>query len=80
MRESPSARAMVAVLKAARIERGLSIDDVAYRSGVPREVCAEIENLAHMIDLGELSALAPAVGMTAVEVLVVGETAAAASE
>ncbi|MGO4201931.1 hypothetical protein AB4Z09_09235 [Rhodococcus sp. TAF43] len=38
-------------------------------SGVSREVYTAIENLAHSVDIRELSALTPVLGLTAAEVL-----------
>ncbi|WP_181818817.1 hypothetical protein [Rhodococcus sp. AG1013] len=39
------------------------------RSSVSREVYTAIENLAHSVDIRELSVLAPVLGLTAAEVL-----------
>lgn len=77
VRDSPSARAIAITLKEARIARGLTVDDVVEGSGVAREVYTAIENLAHSVDIGELSALAPVVGLTVVEVLDAGQKAEA---
>lgn len=69
VRDSPTARAITITLKEARIARGLTIDDVVERSGVAREVYTAIENLAHSVDIRELSALAPVLGLTLADVL-----------
>ncbi|NKS72217.1 hypothetical protein GS531_03900 [Rhodococcus hoagii] len=76
VRNSPVARTMALTLKAARIERGLSVEDVVERSGISREVYTAIENLMHSVNVAEMSVLAPVVGLTAVDVLVAGEKAA----
>lgn len=51
------------------IARGLTVDEMVERSSVSREVYTAIENLAHSVDIRELSALAPVLGLTAAEVL-----------
>ncbi|NKV32871.1 helix-turn-helix domain-containing protein [Rhodococcus hoagii] len=63
------------ILKDARIERGLTVDDVVERSGVSREVYTAIENLAYSVNVAELAALAPVVGLTVIEILEAGQNA-----
>ncbi|MBM9838643.1 helix-turn-helix transcriptional regulator [Rhodococcus hoagii] len=68
-------RAMAQILKGARIARRLTVDDVVERSGVSRAVYTAIENLAYSVNVAELGALAPVVGLTVVEVLEAGQKA-----
>ncbi|WP_458682721.1 helix-turn-helix transcriptional regulator [Prescottella equi] len=75
VRDCPSTRAMAQILKDARIARELTVDDVVERSGVSREVYTAIENLAYSVNVAELDALAPVVGLTVVEVLEAGQKA-----
>ncbi|MDH6285077.1 helix-turn-helix domain-containing protein [Prescottella agglutinans] len=77
VKDSPTGPTIAAMLRQARLARGLTIEDVAERSGISREVCTAIENLAHSVDIAELSALAPVVGLTAAEVLDTAQEAAA---
>lgn len=69
VKDSPAAREIALALKDARIARGLTVDDIVERSGVSREVYTAIENLAHSIDIGELSALAPVLGFDVTGIL-----------
>ncbi|GAA4482303.1 hypothetical protein GCM10023094_31970 [Rhodococcus olei] len=68
-------QAIVGVLRSARIELGLTVDDIVGRSGVSREVYTAIEDMTHSITVPELRALARAVGLSPDDVYAAAEEA-----
>lgn len=66
---SPDYRAAIDVIKAARVEVGISQRELARRLGKPPSFVNKIEQLERRLDLVEFLAVAEAMGVPAVKLL-----------